>query len=191
MILLIDNYDSFTFNLVQAMRALDAEVEVIRNDEADADGLLARGPSAIVMSPGPGRPTDAGVCVELVRKEPHLPMLGVCLGHQVLAQVDGGSVVPASTPRHGKTSTVDHDGNGIFAGLSQPFAAMRYHSLIVDETTLSGDWIPKAHSDDGVLMGMCHIERPWWGVQFHPESVLCPEGPKLLENFLRLAGEAV
>ena len=190
MILLIDNYDSFTFNLVQAIRGLNAEVEVVRNDEAQADELLERCPSAIVMSPGPGRPEDAGVCVELVQKKPRLPVLGVCLGHQVLAHVDGGSVVPASTPRHGKTSAVDHDGTGIFAGLSRPFAAMRYHSLVVDEATLSADWMPKAHAEDGVLMGMCHGERSWWGVQFHPESVLCPEGPRLLGNFLRLTEES-
>lgn len=189
-LLLVDNYDSFTFNLVQAFRSRGAEVEVVRNDHLTADELLDRCPAAIVLSPGPGRPEDAGVCLELVRRRPPIPLLGVCLGHQVLAHADGGSVVSAPEPCHGKTSWVEHDDQGIFAGLSRPFAAMRYHSLMVDVATLPAWWRPVAESEDGVLMAMRHRDLPWWGVQFHPESVLCREGPRLMGNFLALVAEA-
>lgn len=188
--LLIDNYDSFTFNLVQAIEALGTRVEVVRNDEITAAAVIERAPAAIVLSPGPGRPEEAGVCPDLIRALAdsdigrRLPVLGVCLGQQVLALAAGGRVVEAREPVHGKTSQVEHDGDGIFGGLPSPFAAMRYHSLVVDPGTLPSAWRPTARSADGALMGIEHRERPWYGVQFHPESVLCPEGPRLLANFL-------
>ncbi|MEZ5332356.1 MAG: aminodeoxychorismate/anthranilate synthase component II [Thermoanaerobaculia bacterium] len=189
MILVIDNYDSFTYNLVQMLLVEGEEVEVVRNDLEGVDALLAREPDAIVLSPGPGRPEDAGVCPALVEAAPGVPLLGVCLGHQVLGAVHGAVVERAPSLLHGKTSLVRHDGAGLFAGLPDPFEATRYHSLAVREDTLPPELEPQAWADDGVLMGMRHRKEPWWGVQFHPESVLTREGPALLRNFLRLARE--
>jgi anthranilate phosphoribosyltransferase len=191
MILVIDNYDSFTYNLVQLLGALGAEVEVRRNDAITADEALALGPKGIVISPGPGRPEDAGVSREVVSaaSQNGVPVLGVCLGHQVIAEVFGGSVVRAPKPVHGKTDQVAHEGDSLFRGLPSPFVATRYHSLCVDEATLPAELKVLARTPDGVIMGISHEKLPVFGVQFHPESVLTPEGTILLANFLDVAGE--
>ncbi|HEX6202822.1 MAG TPA: aminodeoxychorismate/anthranilate synthase component II [Thermoanaerobaculia bacterium] len=189
MILIVDNYDSFTYNLVQMLAAAGAEVEVVRNDTESVDALLARRPAGIVLSPGPGRPEDAGVCVELIARRAPVPLLGVCLGHQALAVAFGARVERARVLMHGKTSAVRHDGGGVFAGLPSPFEATRYHSLAVPEETLPAELAPTAWSDDGCLMGLRHATLPYEGVQFHPESVLTGVGPRLLANFLAAAGE--
>ncbi|HEX5758034.1 MAG TPA: aminodeoxychorismate/anthranilate synthase component II [Thermoanaerobaculia bacterium] len=190
MILVVDNYDSFTYNLVQLLAGAGAEVEVARNDAAPAAALLARAPAGIVLSPGPGRPEQAGVCLELLALRPRLPVLGVCLGHQAMGVSFGAVVERAPRLMHGKTSPVSHDGRGLFAGLPSPFDATRYHSLEVRGETLPEELEPVAWSDDRTLMAMRHRELPWWGVQFHPESVLTPAGPLLLRNFLALCAEA-
>jgi len=184
MILMIDNYDSFTFNLVQVLTAAGAEVKVVRNDTLSVDGLLALEPEGIVLSPGPGRPEEAGVCVELLRRRAAIPLLGVCLGHQAMGVAFGAVVSRAPRLMHGKTSPVRHLGYGVFADLPNPFEATRYHSLVVAEETLSDELEPIAWSDDGQLMAMRHRDLPYWGVQFHPESVLTGAGPHLLGNFL-------
>ena len=189
MILLIDNYDSFTYNLYQYLCELGAEVDVVRNDVASPDALLARRPAGIVLSPGPGRPEDAGVLVPLLERRPAVPVLGVCLGHQALGVAFGATVERAPRLLHGKTSQVRHTGVGIFAGLPDPFEATRYHSLAVLADTLPPEIECVAWSDDDVLMGMRHRELPYWGVQFHPESVLTVAGPQLVRNFLALTGE--
>jgi len=189
-ILVVDNYDSFTYNLVQLLAVSGAEVEVVRNDAQDASGLLGRGAEGILISPGPGRPEDAGACLELLALRPELPIFGVCLGHQAIAASFGGRIRRAPAPRHGKTSPVRHGGEGLFAGVPDPFEATRYHSLDVDPESLPTELEAVAWSaDDGVLMGLRHRELPWWGVQFHPESVLTAAGPKLIENFLALCAE--
>ncbi len=188
MILLIDNYDSFTYNLVQQLREAGAEVEVVRNDAADVAGLLARKPRGIVLSPGPGRPEGAGVCIDLLAARPRVPILGVCLGHQCLGAVHGAVIDRAARLMHGKTSQVRYQANGLFAGLPNPFQATRYHSLVVREETLPDELEAVAWSEEGTLMAVRHREQPWWGVQFHPESVLTPDGPELLRNFLALCG---
>jgi len=184
MILVIDNYDSFTFNLVQELLAAEVEVSVVRNDQQSVDEMLAGEPEGIIISPGPGRPEEAGLCPELVGRRPQLPLLGVCLGHQVLAHVCGARVERAPELVHGKTSAVEHQGVGIFAGLPNPFEATRYHSLTVAPDSLPAELEPVAWTADGVLMGMRHRELPYWGVQFHPESILTTHGPQLLHNFI-------
>ncbi|MCB1032300.1 MAG: aminodeoxychorismate/anthranilate synthase component II [Acidobacteria bacterium] len=190
MILVIDNYDSFTYNLVQllSMDPIGARqgIEVVRNDAAPAEELLSRRPAGIVLSPGPGRPESAGVCLELLRLERTVPVLGVCLGHQALGQAFGGEVVPARELMHGKTSQVRHGSEGPFEGLPNPFEATRYHSLVVREESLPTELEPLAWSEDGTLMGMRHRRLPYWGVQFHPESILTASGPGLLANFLKV-----
>jgi anthranilate synthase/aminodeoxychorismate synthase-like glutamine amidotransferase len=187
-ILMVDNYDSFTYNLVQMLTSAGAEVEVLRNDAASAGDMLARRPAGIVLSPGPGRPEDAGVCLDLLRSRAPVPILGVCLGHQALGVAFGATVDRAPRLMHGKTSPVRHEDRGVFAGLPNPFDATRYHSLEVKEGTLPEDLEPVAWADDGTLMGMRHRELPYHGVQFHPESVLTGAGPRLLANFLGLCG---
>ncbi|HEX4965070.1 MAG TPA: aminodeoxychorismate/anthranilate synthase component II [Thermoanaerobaculia bacterium] len=186
MILMIDNYDSFTYNLVQMLEAAGVEVAVLRNDAESVKSLLAREPEGIVLSPGPGRPEDAGVCLDLIRSRANVPLLGVCLGHQALGVAFGATVDRAPRLMHGKTSPVRHGDEGIFAGLPNPFQATRYHSLEVKEGTLPPELLPLAWADDGTLMGMRHRDLPFWGVQFHPESVLTSAGPRLLANFLTL-----
>ena len=189
MILVVDNYDSFTYNLVQMFLGRGVEVDVARNDADDAAGLLARGASGIVLSPGPGRPEGAGVCLDLLALRPEVPILGVCLGHQALGAACGGVIEGAAKLMHGKTSDVRHRGLGIFEGLPNPFVATRYHSLEVRQEELPAELEPVAWSVDGALMGMHHRRLPYWGVQFHPESVLTVDGPRLIDNFLQLCGE--
>ena len=186
MILLIDNYDSFTFNIAQYLGELGAPPTVRRNDEITLGEIEALHPSHIVISPGPGRPEDAGISVEVIRRfGPATPMLGVCLGHQGIGIAFGGSVVRAPQLMHGKVSSVRHDGRGVFKGVSQPFVAGRYHSLIVADP-LPAELEASARTEDGTLMGVRHREFPIHGVQFHPESVLTGEGKQLLRNFLEL-----
>jgi anthranilate synthase/phosphoribosyltransferase len=184
-ILLVDNYDSFTFNLYQYLGELGAEVRVIRNDAMSVDEALAQKPEKIVISPGPGTPDDAGISLELIRRSP-VPVLGVCLGHQALGQVFGGKVVRAPKVMHGKTSEIRHDGKSVFSGLPDPFTATRYHSLVVAPETVPDCLEVSAWTDGGVVMGLRHRERPLEGVQFHPESILTTAGKDLLRNFLGL-----
>lgn len=184
MILVVDNYDSFTWNLVQLLSLLDPAVEVVRNDAESAGALLARRPDRIVVSPGPGRPEDAGVSCDLIREAGEVPLLGVCLGHQAIGYVFGGRVVRASVLMHGKTSQISHGGTGLFAGLSQPFTATRYHSLVVEKESVPERLRVTAWTEDGTVMGLAHRSRPLVGVQFHPESILTVEGEKLLANFV-------
>ncbi len=186
MILVIDNYDSFTYNLVQLLLGQGVDVEVLRNDSESVADLLSRDPAGIVLSPGPGRPENAGVCIDLVAAEPDIPVLGVCLGHQALAVAFGATVDRAHVLMHGKTSMVRHSEDGLFEGLPNPFEATRYHSLAVVESTLPSALQPLAWSDDGILMAMHHGSKPYWGVQFHPESILTEVGPRLIGNFLKL-----
>jgi len=192
-ILLLDNYDSFTYNLVQYLRELarGEEVRVIRNDVLGAPEVVALAPRAIVLSPGPGVPEAAGVCVELVRAAAAVPLLGVCLGHQALAVACGGRVVRAPEPRHGKNSEVHHNGLGVFAGLRDPFTATRYHSLVAQRESLPHELEVTAWTDDGLVMGLAHRTRPHFGVQFHPEAYQTQGGRHLLANFLRVAGVPV
>jgi anthranilate synthase/aminodeoxychorismate synthase-like glutamine amidotransferase len=188
MVLVIDNYDSFTYNLVQYLGELGATVVVRRNDEASLDQLRGVGHDRVVISPGPGRPEQAGVSLDVIKEfGPRMPVLGVCLGHQAIGLAFGGEVIRAPQPIHGKTSTVEHNGQGVFSGLSSAFQAGRYHSLIVDEKTLPGDLEVLARTkDDGLVMGLRHRTMPIHGVQFHPESVLTNEGRRILRNFLEM-----
>ena len=190
MIVLVDNYDSFTYNLVQYLREMaeDEEVRVIRNDVVAAVEILALLPRAIVLSPGPGVPEAAGVCVELIRRAADVPLLGVCLGHQALAVACGGRVVRAPEPRHGKNSEVHHNGLGVFAGLVDPFTATRYHSLVAHRESRPHELDVTAWTGDGLVMGLAHRRRPHFGVQVHPEAYLTQGGKRLLANFLGLAG---
>ena len=188
MILVIDNYDSFTYNLVQLIRSRKMPVEVLRNDVESPAQLLARGPAGIVISPGPGRPEDAGICLELIRAHPAVPLLGVCLGQQALAAAYGGEIGRAPRLMHGKTSAVRHSGAGIFGGLPDPFEACRYHSLEVRADSLPEQLEAVAWSEEGTLQGIRHRTLPYWGVQFHPESILTPDGPQLVNDFLALCG---
>ena len=188
-ILVLDNYDSFVYNLVQELGELGASPIVFRNDAIDVDGIRAQSPDAVLISPGPGRPEDGGASLAAIRQlAGEIPLLGVCLGHQCIGQVFGGSVVAAPRLMHGKTSQIHHDGQGIFAGLPDPFVATRYHSLVVSPDSVPKELIVTATSTDGVIMGLRHRELPVEGVQFHPESVLTVSGPALLGNFLAQLG---
>lgn len=188
MIVVIDNYDSFTYNLVQMIGALGVEVRVFRNDRVDPGGILDLKPRALVISPGPGVPKDAGVSERAIAAlYDRLPILGVCLGHQALGEVFGGRIVRSKSLMHGKTSPVTHNGAGLYRGLLNPFVATRYHSLIVEEKTIRSPLTIEARADDGEVMGIRHRDHPVFGVQFHPESVLTEAGPRLLRNFLDLA----
>ncbi len=191
MIILIDNYDSFTYNLVHALGALGAETTVLRNDAETVAAVADRNPQAIVISPGPCTPEKAGISVELVRKlSGRLPILGVCLGHQAICVAFGATVARAGSIMHGKTSLVSHNGQGLFLGLKNPFVAGRYHSLAVVRASLPPDLVVEATADDGEIMGLRHLRHPTYGVQFHPESILTPSGKRLLRNFLDLVGQA-
>jgi anthranilate synthase component 2 len=186
MILVIDNYDSFTYNLVQYLGELGAELRVVRNDAMSADEVVAMHPERLVISPGPGTPDDAGVSLEVIRRlGATTPILGVCLGHQSIGQAYGATVARAQSQMHGKTSQIRHDNAGVFAGLPNPFTATRYHSLAVLKDTVTPDLEVTAWSEDGEIMGMRHRRHPVEGVQFHPESILTVEGKKLLANFLK------
>jgi anthranilate synthase/aminodeoxychorismate synthase-like glutamine amidotransferase len=189
MIFVVDNYDSFTYNLVQALGRIDPHVEVARNDRFDPTVVVRSRPRAIVVSPGPGRPENAGRSLATIGEAERagVPLLGVCLGHQAIAALHGGRVVRAPEPRHGKSSPVTHDGSLLFAGIASPFEAGRYHSLVVREEDLPAELTVTARSDDGVVMALAHRTKPVFGVQFHPESVLTPEGSRLLANFLEAA----
>lgn len=188
MLFMIDNYDSFTYNLFQYFRMLGAEVEVARNDRVTIDDIEGLRPSAIVISPGPCRPEDAGITIAAIHKfSGKIPILGICLGHQAIASAFGGSVVHAKRLMHGKVSTVTSDGRSIYSGISNPFQAMRYHSLAVAPESLPECLEITAHSEDGEVMGIRHKEHLIEGVQFHPESIMTPVGKRLLKNFLKLA----
>ena len=188
MVLVIDNYDSFTYNLVQYLGELGATIVVRRNDEATIEQLKGLGHDRVVISPGPGRPEQAGISLDVIKEfGPRMPLLGVCLGHQAIGLAFGGEVIRAPLPIHGKTSTVEHNGKGVFAGLSGSFQAGRYHSLVVGEKTLPADLEVLARTkEDGLVMGLRHRTLPIHGVQFHPESVLTNEGRRILRNFLEM-----
>ena len=185
-LLILDNYDSFTYNLVQYLGELGASTEVLRNDAATPEEILATGPEGVVISPGPGRPEDAGNSVRLVKEasEAGIPVLGVCLGHQAIGIAFGGAIVSARTIMHGKTSPILHDDRGLFRGLPEGFEATRYHSLVVEESSLPDCFEVTARADDGQIMGITHRDDPVFGVQFHPESILTQYGHKILHNFL-------
>jgi anthranilate synthase component II len=195
MIVLIDNYDSFTFNLVHYLGSLGAEVEVHRNDKITAAAVLAADPDAIVLSPGPCTPNEAGICIDLIAAAaPSIPTLGVCLGHQAIGQVFGGRVVRAPVPVHGKLSEMSHHGEGVFRGINGPFRATRYHSLVVERATLPDALAVTAETadgraEDGLIMGLAHRTLPVHGVQFHPESIASEHGHLILKNFLDIAAD--
>ena len=189
MVLVIDNYDSFTYNLVQYLLELKQTLEVRRNDKITMDEIADIDPTAVVISPGPCTPNEAGISLELIeRLAPSKPILGVCLGHQCIGQAFGGNVVRAPELMHGKTSQIHHNGETIFEGLPTPFEATRYHSLIVERETLPETLEVSAETEDGLIMGLRHQEYPVYGVQFHPESILTPSGKDLLRNYLELCG---
>ena len=189
MLILIDNYDSFTYNLVHYLGELGAESVVIRNDKVTAEEVMAKKPQAIVLSPGPCTPNEAGVCLDLIKKAgPTIPLLGVCLGHQSIGQSYGGKVIRAPQPMHGKLSTITHTNKGVFKGLPKAFQITRYHSLIVERATLPDCLEITAETADGIIMGLQHKTHPVHGVQFHPESIASEQGHALLANFLSLAG---
>ena len=187
MILLLDNYDSFTYNLAQYLGELGCQVEVHRNDRISVEQIAQRKPERIVISPGPCTPQEAGISVEMIQKlAGKIPILGVCLGHQAIGAAFGGKIIRAPKLFHGKTSQIRHDGGGVFRGLPNPFTATRYHSLIVERKSLPADLQVTAETDDDIIMGMQHRKYPLMGVQFHPESVLTDSGKQLLKNFLSL-----
>jgi anthranilate synthase component II len=188
-VLLVDNYDSFTWNLVHEFGGLGAEVEVVRNDAESVDSLIDREPDAFVISPGPCTPQEAGVCLDLIeRAAATTPIFGVCLGHQAIGQVFGGSVVRAPTPIHGKVATIEHDGTALFRGLNGPFRATRYHSLVVERSSMPRELRITAQTD-GLVMAVSHDRLPVHGVQFHPESIASDSGRSILKNFLDLAAD--
>ncbi len=191
-VLVIDNYDSFVYNLVQELGELGADPVVHRNDAIDVDGIRAAAPDAVLISPGPGRPEDAGVSLAVIEElAGEVPILGVCLGHQAIGQAFGGEIVRAPTLMHGKTSAIHHDGAGVFADLPDPLTATRYHSLVVEPDSVPDVLEVTARTADGVIMGLRHRTLAVEGVQFHPESLLTPEGPSLLANFLAMAAATV
>ncbi len=189
-ILVIDNYDSFTFNLVHSLEEMGAKTLVVRNDAITVAEAMALGVQAVLLSPGPATPDEAGICLDLIAAaaDARLPLLGVCLGHQAIGQKFGGKVIRAAQVMHGKTSPITHDGSGVFAGLPSPYEATRYHSLIVEAQSLPACLLVNATGPDGVIMGLRHAELPLHGVQFHPESIASAHGHRLLANFLALAG---
>jgi len=189
MILVVDNYDSFTYNLVHYLAELGAATHVVRNDDLSAAEAFALTPDAILLSPGPCTPNEAGICLDVITAAPdNLPIFGVCLGHQAMGQAFGGEVVRAKQLMHGKTSPIHHDGGSVFKGLPSPFTATRYHSLAVRRETLPDDLEVTAWTEDGEIMGLAHKTRPIHGVQFHPESIATEHGHQMLANFLDLAG---
>jgi len=192
MILIIDNYDSFTYNLYQAIAQHGIEVQVVRNDKITLEEIEQLNPSGIILSPGPGRPEDAGLCIEIIRRfASKTPILGVCLGLQAIAVAYGGEVVQCSEIVHGKDTLVFHTRKGLYEALSLPFEAGRYHSLIVDIESLPKELVIEAENDSSIIMGLRHIDYPCFGVQFHPESILTPEGDQMLLQFVKLCKEVV
>jgi anthranilate synthase component 2 len=190
MVILIDNYDSFTFNLFHYLGGLGAQVVVHRNDKIAVEAVIAADPDAIVLSPGPCTPNDAGICLDLIRQaSARIPVFGVCLGHQAIGQVFGGEVVRAPVPVHGKLSQIKHQGAGVFVGINGPFQATRYHSLVVERTSLPADLAVVAETEDRLIMGLAHARLPVHGVQFHPESIASEHGHLILKNFLDLAAD--
>ena len=190
MVVLIDNYDSFTFNLVHYLGGLGADVAVHRNDKVAVEDVLAGQPDAIVLSPGPCTPNEAGICLDLIKAAaPAIPILGVCLGHQAIGQAFGGAVVRAPSPVHGKLAEVRHGGAGVFRGINGPFQATRYHSLVVERDTMPATLVVTAESGDRLVMGLAHQTLPVHGVQFHPESIASEHGHLILKNFLDLAAQ--
>ncbi len=191
-VVVVDNYDSFTFNLVQYLAELGADTAVVRNDGRSSAEIIASEPAAIVLSPGPGRPEDAGICVDLVRDAARasVPVLGVCLGHQAIGMAFGGRVVNAARIMHGKVSDIEHAGDGLFAGLPNPLRATRYHSLVIERASLPASLVLTAWTSDGTVMGVQHRHQPVYGVQFHPESIGTPHGRALLANMLGSAEAA-
>jgi anthranilate synthase component 2 len=188
MIVLIDNYDSFAFNLVHYLGELGAEVEVVRNDKVTSAAVVAADPDAIVLSPGPCTPSEAGICLDLIAEaSSKIPILGVCLGHQAIGHAFGGKVVRAPVPVHGKLSEIRHQGAGVFHGINAPFKATRYHSLVVDRETMPRDLTITADTGEGLVMGLAHTRLPVHGVQFHPESIASEHGHGVLKNFLDIA----
>ena len=188
-ILIIDNYDSFTFNLVQLFGQIGQELQVIRNDAMDVAGIRALQPLGLVISPGPGTPADAGICRQAILElHSEIPIFGVCLGHQCIGEVFGGRVVRAPVPMHGKTSAVTHQGGGLLKGLPSPLTATRYHSLMVEEATFPETLEIDARADDGTIMALHHRHRPVFGIQFHPESVMTEQGEEIVRNFLQSCG---
>jgi anthranilate synthase component 2 len=188
MFLVVDNYDSFTFNLVHYIGEEGAVMKVVRNDKITVDEVARLDPEGIVLSPGPCTPTEAGICLETIeRLGARIPIFGVCLGHQAIGQAYGGRVIRAPHLMHGKTSTISHDGRGVFRGLNREFTGTRYHSLIVERETLPACLSPVAQSEDGLIMGMMHVEHPVHGVQFHPESIASENGHAIIRNFLEIA----
>ena len=190
MFLMIDNYDSFTYNLVQYFQILGVEMKVVRNDEITVDAALNSGAEAIVLSPGPGRPEKGGIMIDLIRNAGNMPLLGVCLGHQAIGHAFGARIIHAQHLMHGKISMVTHDGKGLFAGVENPFQAVRYHSLAIDRATLPDCLLATASSEDGELMGIRHKTRLIEGIQYHPESVLTQCGKRQLRNFIRMVRES-
>lgn len=190
MLLLIDNYDSFTYNLYQYLSQLGAKVKVVRNDAVNIAGITSQDPSGLVLSPGPGRPETASVTMEAVKAfAGKLPILGICLGHQSIAQVYGAKIVKAKNLMHGKVSQVNADGQGVFTGIANPFAAMRYHSLAVEEDSVPAEFVITAKANDGEIMGIRHRELPIEGIQFHPESIKTVVGKRILRNFLKITDQ--
>lgn len=190
MLLLIDNYDSFTYNLYQYLSQLGAKVKVVRNDAISIAGITSLDPSGLVLSPGPGRPETAGVTMEAVKAfAGKLPILGICLGHQSIAQVYGAKIIKAKNLMHGKVSQVNADGQGVFTGIANPFAAMRYHSLAVAQDSIPAEFVITAKADDGEIMGIRHCELPIEGIQFHPESIKTVVGKRILRNFLKITDQ--
>ncbi len=191
MVLIIDNYDSFTYNLVQLVSSHTRNYRVFRNDALNPQEVEALRPSRILISPGPGRPENAGICVEVIRRMgPSVPILGVCLGHQAIGHAFGGRIVHAPTLMHGKTSSIRHNGGSLFRGISNPFEATRYHSLVISKDGLPGELAVTATTADGTIMGVRHATYPVEGIQFHPESVLTMSGPQIISNWLHAEGES-
>jgi anthranilate synthase component 2 len=189
MILVIDNYDSFTYNLVHYLNELGAQTRVFRNDALSVEEAFGMKPQAILLSPGPCTPDEAGICLDILARAPRdLPILGVCLGHQAMGQAEGGKVIRAKTLMHGKTDRIHHNGGGVFRDIPSPFTATRYHSLAIERDSLPGTLEVTAWTDDGEIMGVQHRDRPMYGVQFHPESIATEYGHEMLANFLDLAG---
>jgi len=187
MLLLIDNYDSFTYNLAQYLIELGEEVEVVRNDAVSVDQVERMRPERIVISPGPKTPNEAGICMEVIRRfTGKLPVLGVCLGHQSMAAAYGGRIIKARELMHGKTCRISHDGKGVFAGIPDNFLATRYHSLVAEEASLPKQFVITARAPDGDIMGIRHVSAPVEGVQFHPESIICEHGKDILRNFIKM-----